>query len=254
MTLLTKELFEIKLKEFRDDLLEDLKDADMRHFLGFYTGEELMGEENDFVEEYRGLDPKSFYFVRDLFHNSPAIPAVQLDPNDKVIKEVIVSQWSTLYDVYDPFFSDHQEADEIDDDLREELTLFFQKDTVDLYSHSIAYLLDAYAFSKVYGDIIGAFQCEPIETKKEDAPAPPVKVDDISEFVGQIIDIFEDFLTDRHIILDNPEREEDPDADSEEIAIIYGSDYSELQESLEALLLNWNVIERQPLKGERRYE
>ena len=254
MTVLTKELFEIKLKEFRDDLLEDLKDADMRHFLGFYTGEELMGEREDASEDYIGLDPDAFYFVADFFHDSPAIPAAQLNPGDKGLQEIIRRNWADLFSTHDPFFADDQEIDFIDDDLKEELTLFFQKDTVDLYSHSMAYLLDAYAFDLVYGNILSVFQSEPVRSKSEDAPAPPIKAEDLPEFVGEIIDIFEDFLTDRHIILDNPEREEDPDIDPEKMAIIYGSDYSELQESLEALLLNWNVIERQPVKGEKRHE
>lgn len=56
-----------------------------------------------------------------------------------------------------------------------------------------------------------------------------------NEFVGQIIDIFEDFLEDHNVTLDNPEKEQDPDA-----AIIYGSDYGDLYQEIEELLVNWS--------------
>lgn len=73
---------------------------------------------------------------------------------------------------------------------------------------------------------------------------------DVPEFVGQIIDIFEDFLADRDIILDNDEREQAiyEGQDPGEVAIIYGTDYGELQTALEAMLINWNIIK------ERYYE
>ena len=56
-----------------------------------------------------------------------------------------------------------------------------------------------------------------------------------NEFVGQIIDIFEDFLEDHNVTLDNPEKEQDPDA-----AIIYGSNYGDLYQQIEELLVNWS--------------
>jgi hypothetical protein len=59
-----------------------------------------------------------------------------------------------------------------------------------------------------------------------------------AEFVGQIIDIFEDFLEEKGISIDNPEKEDDPD----NAAIIYGSDYGALQDQLEAMLRNWGLI------------
>lgn len=58
-----------------------------------------------------------------------------------------------------------------------------------------------------------------------------------AEFLGQIIDIFEDFLEERGVMLDNPEREEDDDA-----AIIYGTDYGELQSQLEDLMVGWRLM------------
>ena len=57
------------------------------------------------------------------------------------------------------------------------------------------------------------------------------------EFVGQLIDIFEDFLEARGVTLDNPERDTDPDA-----AIIYGNDYAQLQSAIEDTLQNWGLI------------
>lgn len=64
-----------------------------------------------------------------------------------------------------------------------------------------------------------------------------VKQIDKPEFIGQIIDIFEDFLEDRGIQLQNDERDEDPDA-----AIIYGTDYCELHSEIEAMMVAWGVL------------
>ena len=56
-----------------------------------------------------------------------------------------------------------------------------------------------------------------------------------NEFVGQIIDIFEDFLEMNNATLDNYEREQDPDA-----AIIYGTQYGDLYQDIEELLVHWS--------------
>lgn len=72
---------------------------------------------------------------------------------------------------------------------------------------------------------------------------PVLKRNDVPEFVGQIIDIFEDFLDERGVLLENPERDEDPDADPESVANIYGSDYGELQDAIEDTLVNWGICQ-----------
>lgn len=58
------------------------------------------------------------------------------------------------------------------------------------------------------------------------------------EFIGQIIDVFEDFLEARKVTLPNPERNEDEFA-----AIIYGTDYGNLRDHIEETLKNWDLIE-----------
>ena len=58
------------------------------------------------------------------------------------------------------------------------------------------------------------------------------------EFLGNIIDIFEDFLENKNIDIENPEKDDEEDA-----AIIYGSDYDELQDELEIMMRNWEIIE-----------
>lgn len=64
------------------------------------------------------------------------------------------------------------------------------------------------------------------------------------EFIGQIIDIFEDFLTKKGVTLNNPEIQEaiDEGEDPKDLAIISGSDYSSLQDSLTAMLTEWHVL------------
>lgn len=68
---------------------------------------------------------------------------------------------------------------------------------------------------------------------------------DACEFVGQVIDIFENFLDERKVTLRNGER----DQSGENAAIIYGTDYGELQSELEAMFMSWGVFK--PM--ERRY-
>lgn len=66
-----------------------------------------------------------------------------------------------------------------------------------------------------------------------------VKQEEICEFIGQIIDIFEDFLEAKKIDIPNPEKEQSGDY----AAIIYGMDYGDLQSNLEEMMLNWGVIQ-----------
>ena len=56
------------------------------------------------------------------------------------------------------------------------------------------------------------------------------------ELLGQIIDVFEDFLEEKGIDILNPEKEED---DSDNLAILYGSDYDVLSDQIESLLRAW---------------
>lgn len=68
-----------------------------------------------------------------------------------------------------------------------------------------------------------------------------VGINDKAEFIGQLIDVIEDFLEDRGITLPNPEKE---DCD-EDAAIIYGSDYGDLQTGFEHVLSAWNLLEEE---------
>ena len=64
-----------------------------------------------------------------------------------------------------------------------------------------------------------------------------IKLNNKTGFIGQIIDIFEDFLEEKGIDIPNEDRGEDSGA------IIYGMDYGELQENLESMMINWCVLE-----------
>ena len=57
----------------------------------------------------------------------------------------------------------------------------------------------------------------------------------VNEFVGQLIDIFEDFLDSKNIKLENDEKEDNDDAEC--VANIYGSDYGILQNDLDEIPL-----------------
>jgi len=66
----------------------------------------------------------------------------------------------------------------------------------------------------------------------------PVSKDERCEFIGQIIDIFEDFLEEKGIDIENPDK-----VQSENPAIIYGMDYGYLQSDLERMLSLWGILE-----------
>lgn len=72
-----------------------------------------------------------------------------------------------------------------------------------------------------------------------------------SEFLGQIIDIFEDFLDDKNIHIENQERLEYADGDEEGLAIIFGTDYDMIQSKLENMMASWNILEPNILDIER---
>ncbi len=66
-----------------------------------------------------------------------------------------------------------------------------------------------------------------------------IKEDELKEVVGCIIEAFEDFLEEKGVYVDNPEKAEaissgeDPDSISE----IYGSDYGDLESAIEHILI-----------------
>lgn len=67
---------------------------------------------------------------------------------------------------------------------------------------------------------------------------------ELCECVGQIVDIFEDFLDKKGVVLENDEKT-DEDTDPETTANIYGTDYGYLQDRLEKLLYNWNAFNKE---------
>jgi hypothetical protein len=74
-----------------------------------------------------------------------------------------------------------------------------------------------------------------------------ISCEDRPEFIGQIIDIFEDFLEEKGMLIESPEKEEAiaEGEDPEGLAIIYGTDYDCLQEGIEEVLLRWGLMENE---------
>ena len=69
-----------------------------------------------------------------------------------------------------------------------------------------------------------------------------INVKDLPEYIGQIIDLFEDFLEEKGVEIENDERDEDDYA-----AIIYGTDYGYLQDSLEQIMRNWGQVKEESI-------
>lgn len=63
-----------------------------------------------------------------------------------------------------------------------------------------------------------------------------------SEFIGKIIDIFEDFLTEKRIAIDPTDRLNQA-FDFENDAIIKSADYDMISSNLSAHLQNWNLLD-----------
>lgn len=74
---------------------------------------------------------------------------------------------------------------------------------------------------------------------------PTVSTENTPELVGQMIDIFEDFLDEKKIIVPNRERDCSPDFDPDNVTNIYGDDYDYLQERISATLWDWGVTEKE---------
>lgn len=72
-----------------------------------------------------------------------------------------------------------------------------------------------------------------------------VKNEDLPELVGQLLDIFEDFLAEKGIEIENPEKQEaiNDGEDPDSICILYGTDYGDLQSAVEETLINWKLAE-----------
>lgn len=72
-----------------------------------------------------------------------------------------------------------------------------------------------------------------------------VKNEDLPELVGELIEIFEDFLAEKGIEIENPEKQEAiaDGEDPESICILYGTDYGEIQSLVEETLINWKLAE-----------
>ena len=60
------------------------------------------------------------------------------------------------------------------------------------------------------------------------------------ELLASIIEAFEDFLDEKGIVIENPEKEKDDFASN-----IYGTDFGSLSDSIETILTNYGL-----LKGE----
>ena len=64
------------------------------------------------------------------------------------------------------------------------------------------------------------------------------------EFIGQIIDIFEDFLDEKGVVIPNEERSERDFDDDDIIVNIYGTDYGNLSDDLERMMVSWDVLKQ----------
>lgn len=71
-----------------------------------------------------------------------------------------------------------------------------------------------------------------------ESEVPQIKTnEDRLEFLGEIIDIFEDFLEEKGVMWENDERDECDDS-----AIFYGTEYAQVEDQLDSLMRGWNIL------------
>ena len=80
-------------------------------------------------------------------------------------------------------------------------------------------------FKEFYGHVVYDDECR-------------VSINDRLEFLGQLIDVFEDFLEEKGVTFHNDEREDSGDG----AAIIYGTDYDKISNGIEETLIRWRVL------------
>ncbi len=69
----------------------------------------------------------------------------------------------------------------------------------------------------------------------------PVAENDRMELIGRFIDVFEDFLDEKGIVIPNEDKEQSGDG----AANIYGDDYAWLQVGIEDTLIAWHILKPQ---------
>lgn len=69
--------------------------------------------------------------------------------------------------------------------------------------------------------------------------------DELNKVSGSIIDVFEDFLDEKGIVIENEERDEDDSLSEDKKANIYGSDYYHLKDGIKKIIRPY--IEKQLL-------
>lgn len=122
-------------------------------------------------------------------------------------------------------------------DDKEKMYDFFRMKKED-FLKSYSYLTEKeYELTKIQTNIMSHKEV----LERYGSPVSPV---DTPELIGQIINILEDFLDEKGIIIDNPERHEDPNLNPEDTANIYGSDYGELQDTIHDTLADWKILEK----------
>lgn len=60
--------------------------------------------------------------------------------------------------------------------------------------------------------------------------------DELTKVSGSIIDVFEGFLNEKGIVIENEERDYDEDLNPEESANIYGDDYYHLEDGIKEII------------------
>ena len=113
--------------------------------------------------------------------------------------------------------------DSVNENIPEAVEMYGE-DTRKIFAHEYIDDLNNVRFNLPYGN---SGKVEPCVVRQHEN----------AEFIGQIIDIFEDFLEEKKIDIPNDEKDEDPDA-----AIIYGTDYGSLQSSLEEMMIAWQIM------------
>lgn len=93
-------------------------------------------------------------------------------------------------------------------------------------------------FAKVERISFKCYNIIVIKKEKEKKEMKEIRItqEEEAEFIGQVVDVFEDFLESKGISIENKERD-----DNEEIAaIIYGADYDAIADGISSIVETWS--------------
>ena len=132
--------FETKLNDYYGYVISEFKDN--KGYKPIISGQEL---QNYYEED---IDIDKWYFCRDYFHNGDYKELSKVDYSDEIFDDT----WTNYSEAHNdtPYFEDYKQISELEPKFLDELSIYFKQDQIDKYKDDISWLLDEYAFRRIF--------------------------------------------------------------------------------------------------------